>query len=117
VVHHGLLTERSDLFSLIGRARCLVCPSRMDAAPGVLFEASALGCNVVASRNCGNWELCHGELLADPCEADPFERCIRRALERKYPDNLDRFLNPSSYRRLVLTMAAFAQPFESQGVS
>src|SRR5262249_42175479 len=67
VHYHGIITRREDLYGLLGRARTLVCPSLLDAAPGVLFEASAMGCNVVASPNCGNWGLCNEQLLAKRC--------------------------------------------------
>lgn len=108
---HGFIARSEELFQLMGRARCVVSPSRIDAAPGVLFEASALGCNVVTSRNCGNWELCHPDLLADRCEAAPFAECIDRALRSKYEDNLAHFLTPGSYRDLLATIQALAQPF------
>ena len=114
VTHHGFVAERERLFDLLGRARCVVCPSLMDAAPGVLFEAAVLGCNVVASGNCGNWELCHPDLLADPFELERFADCIDRAVRRKYEDRLDRFLAPSSYDSFVRTIAAFASPFEAR---
>ena len=114
VTHHGFIAERERLFELLGRARCVVCPSLMDAAPGILFEAAVLGCNLVASRNCGNWELCHPDLLADPFEPGRFADCIERAMRTKYEDRLDRFLVPSSYQNLVRTIAAFARPFEAR---
>ncbi len=114
VVSHGLVADRDRLFELMGRSRAVVCPSLMDAAPGVLFEASVLGANVVASRNCGNWELCHPDLLAHPCETDAFVECIRRARIRKYQDSLDRFLHPSSYDRLVQTLVAVTRPFQAR---
>ena len=98
--HHGVL-GRAELFRLMGRARTVACPSSFDAAPGILFEASALGCNPVASRNCGNWEVCHEELLAEPWTADAFAQAIRRGRERKLPDRMDRFLASGSYRELT----------------
>ncbi len=112
VTHHGFLADRGALFELLGRARCVVCPSHIDAAPGVLFEASAMGCNVVASRNCGNWELCHSDLLADPVRLDRFAECSRRALRKKYVDNLEVFLARASYADFVRTLEAFGRPFE-----
>lgn len=114
VTYHGFVAERERLFELLGRTRCVVCPSLMDAAPGVLFEAAVLGCNVVASRNCGNWELCHPDLLADPFELGRFVDCIGRAVKRKYQDQLDRFLAPSSYDSFVRTISAFTSPFEAR---
>lgn len=112
ITHHGFLADRSALFDLLGRARCVVCPSRIDAAPGLLFEASVMGCNVVASRNCGNWELCHADLVADPARPDLFTECARRALRSKYDDNLDLFLRRASYAEFVETLDAFGRPFE-----
>ena len=90
--HHEFIASRERLFELMGRARSVAGPSRIDAAPGILFEASIMGCNVVASRNCGNWELCHPELLAEPYGPDAFAACIGRARARKFTDQLDRFL-------------------------
>jgi glycosyltransferase involved in cell wall biosynthesis len=114
VSHHGLVADRSELFELVGRARSVICPSLMDAAPGILFEGSVLGCNVIASRNCGNWELCHPELLVDPYDADGFVECIERGAKRKYKDNLESFLALRSYDDLMKTLDAFARPFESK---
>lgn len=98
--HHGFVSTREDLFRIMGRARTVVCPSRFDAAPGILFEGSVMGCNVVASKNCGNWELCHESLVVCEYSADAFAEAIRRARTAKLPDNLDSFLEPSSYRAL-----------------
>jgi glycosyltransferase involved in cell wall biosynthesis len=84
---HGVLTRREDVFALLGRCKAVVCPSLLDAAPGILFEASAMGCNVVASPNCGNWQLCHRQLLARRCTPNAFVERIGYAMERPYPDN------------------------------
>lgn len=112
--HHGFVATREPLFELMGRARAVACPSRIDAAPGILFEASIMGCNVVASKNCGNWEVCDPALLADPYGPATFATCIRRARERKYRDRLDRFLERRSYRELMAILTALAQPFETE---
>lgn len=103
VVHHGLLPNRA-LIELMGNVRAVVCPSLIDSAPGILYEASAMGCNLVASRNCGNWELCNPELLAERCGVDAFAECIARALTRSYPDNIASFLNSGSYADLIETL-------------
>jgi glycosyltransferase involved in cell wall biosynthesis len=104
-IHHGLVAEREELFSLMGNAKTVVCPSTFDAAPGILFEASAMGCNVVASRNCGNWRLCHKELLVEPFSAAQFLQKIRYSLSRKYEDNMRLFLGSGSYRNLLETLS------------
>ncbi|MDP9176677.1 MAG: glycosyltransferase [Gemmatimonadota bacterium] len=98
--HHGFVGTRADLFRLMGRARTVVCPSSFDAAPGVLFEGSAMGCNVVTSKNCGNWDLCNDRLLVREYTADAFAEAIRRARAAKLPDNMDYFLARGSYRSL-----------------
>lgn len=101
-VQHGIVADRAGLHALLGRAKVLVCPSRWDPAPGVLFEASAMGCNVVASPNCGNWELCHPALRAAGPES--FAGCLARALAAPLPDNRAHFRG--GYADLVDTLTA-----------
>ena len=100
VTHHGFVGTRGDLFRIMGRAKTVVCPSSFDAAPGILFEASVMGCNVVASKNCGNWELCNDRLLVTEYTADEFAEAILRARTAKLSDHMDLFLERSSYRSL-----------------
>lgn len=114
VTHHGFLASREPLFDLLARTRCVSSVSRIDAAPGVLFEAAVLGCNVVASKNCGNWELCHAELLVDPFQIREFTQNISRALKKKYEDGRGVFLARNSYADFVAMLSAFSRPFESQ---
>jgi hypothetical protein len=90
---HGLASQRQDLYALLGRSKTFVCPSRLDAGPHILFAASAMGCNVVASPNCGNWPLCHTDLVAPQCTRGAFLDKIRLSLARPYSDNRDVFLN------------------------
>jgi glycosyltransferase involved in cell wall biosynthesis len=113
VTHHGFLAERGALFEILARTRVVVCPSLIDASPGVLFEAAAMGCNIVASKNCGNWEMCNAELLVDPFAIEGFVACTKRALVAKYDDRLAEFLARGSYDDFVATLAAFARPFET----
>jgi glycosyltransferase involved in cell wall biosynthesis len=101
---HGLIADRLELFSLLGRSKVLVSPSAFDPAPGILWEASALGCNVIASRNCGNWMLCNTELLAESGQPDEFAAKIRQALHVKFEDNMQLFLDAESYSDLVETI-------------
>jgi len=103
VQHHGIVAGREDLYALLGRSKALVCPSHFDAAPGVLFEASAMGANVVASPNCGNWELCAEPLLART-PAD-FAACMRRAVVTPLADQRQRFFG--GYADLIDTLQAF----------
>jgi glycosyltransferase involved in cell wall biosynthesis len=105
--HEGLIADRDRLFALMGNARAVVCPSRFDAAPGVLFEAAAMGCNVVTSKNVGNWPLCHPDLLADPPDAATFANRVRLAIERKYADRSEVFPRPGSYAELLEILRAF----------
>lgn len=100
VTHHGFVSTRADLFRIMGRARTVVSPSLFDAAPGILFEGSTLGCNVVTSRNCGNWELCNERLLVTEYTADAFADAIRIARQDKLPDHMDHFLAQGSYGAL-----------------
>jgi glycosyltransferase involved in cell wall biosynthesis len=101
VTHHELITRQENLFRLMGDAKTVVCPSLCDAAPGVLFEASALGCNVVTSKNAGNWRLCNEQLLANEFTSGEFVRKIRFSLSRKFQDHMDYFLQANSYQKLI----------------
>ena len=105
--HHGLVTKREDLFGLLGGAKTVVCPSLFDAAPGILFEASALGCNVIASKNCGNWEICNETLLVDPFKLDNFLDKLKLSLQKKYEDNIEYFIRTDSYKNLIDTISVF----------
>jgi GT2 family glycosyltransferase len=104
VIHHGFIADRAALFERMGDARVVVCPSLIDAAPGILHEGVALGCNLVASRNCGNHGLCHAELLAEPRTPESYAACIERALLREYAPVLD--AATAGYAELVEILAA-----------
>lgn len=105
VRHHGIVARRADLYGLLGRAKTLVCPSLLDAAPAVLFEASAMGCNVVASPNCGNWQLCHPRLVVERGTRAEFLSKIELSLGSPYTDNRERFRG--GYADLVDTLSVF----------
>jgi glycosyltransferase involved in cell wall biosynthesis len=101
VHYHGLVTERYRLFELMGRAKTVASPSLYDSAPGILFEAAAMGCNIVASKNCGNWMICNEQLLAEPFSPKNFVNAIRLSLFKKFDDSMTFFLETNSYGRLV----------------
>ncbi len=100
-IHHGFIVDRTRLFGLLGRARTVVSTSAIDAAPGILFEASAMGCNIVASPNCGNWQLCHPDLLVPRADLPGFVSAIRASLTRKYDDRADLFRDRAPTQRLI----------------
>lgn len=106
-IHHAPIANRQFLFSLLGRAKSIACPSLFDAAPGILFEGSALGCNLVASKNCGNWSLCNQSLVADPFSRQVFLDKIRLSLTGPYQNNIDNFFQSGSYSDLLETILAF----------
>jgi glycosyltransferase involved in cell wall biosynthesis len=107
--YHELLADRAKLFELMGQARVVVSPSRLDAAPGVLWEAVAMGCNIVATKNCGNWELCHPALLAHSLRAEEFGERIRAARVREYKHNAEKFLQPSARQTLREILEVFCE--------
>lgn len=100
----GVITDREKLFELLGNSKTIVCPSIFDAAPGILFEASALGCNIITSKNCGNWQICNEALLADHFNIKTFLKKISISLEKKYDDNMHLFLQSESYKKLIETL-------------
>ncbi|GJL83893.1 MAG: hypothetical protein DHS20C01_35270 [marine bacterium B5-7] len=100
VEHYGFVGDRRTLFTMMGDSRVLVCPSSYDSAPGILWEAVEMGCNVVASRNCGNWMLCHPELLTESMHVDSFKSAIEKAVGREYESDTHWFDNKRSYERI-----------------
>ena len=108
--HHGLITRRQDLFALLGRAKAIVSPSLFDAAPGILWEGSAMGCNVIAAKNCGNWMLCNEQLLVHRYSANNFLDKISLSMAGKMEDNMDYFLRTDSYQEFLETLAVIKAP-------
>ena len=105
----GYVGDRTAMVSLLADARVVVSVSLVDACPTTLFEAAWLGCNVVATRNCGNWRLCHETLLVDPPNDDTFAAAVRRGAARQYPNGLAWFLGTRSYGRLLEIVDALAE--------
>jgi len=101
VVYHELVTDREHLFKLLGNTKSVVSTSLFDAAPGILFESSAMGCNIVASKNCGNWMLCNENLLVDPYTLDNYIEKIKKSVTKKYNDNIDYFTDLKSFDKLT----------------
>lgn len=108
VVHHGLLAHAQTL-ALMGRARVLACPSSFDAAPGILFEGAAMGCNLVASANCGNVQLCPPMLQVRRYHADGFVDAILPALARPWPARTAAFDEAAGFDRLLSLLTAFTR--------
>jgi len=105
--HHGLITNREYLFSLLGNTKTVVCTSLFDPAPGILYEASAFDCNIVASKNCGNWQICNENLLVDPYSIDKFIEKISLSLKNRFVDNMDYFIKSSSLKNLIDIILVF----------
>ena len=66
-----------------------------------------MGCNVVTSKNCGNWQLCHPDLLVDVFHVSAFVSCVRLAATRQYEDNMAFFHDMHSYDDLKSLLAVF----------
>jgi glycosyltransferase involved in cell wall biosynthesis len=107
VTHHGLVTDRSTLFSILGDARTVASLSLYDAAPQILFEGSALGCNLVSSKNSGNWMICNENLLVNPLTEDRALAAIRKSLRAEALDNIEYFLGKDSYNSFVDVLSEF----------
>lgn len=104
--------DRAEMFRLMADTKVVASVSLVDACPGTLFEAAALGCNVVATKNCGNWRVCPAELLVDPPSEAGIAAAIRRGVERSRESGLEWFLSARSYERLVEILQALAMDGE-----
>lgn len=100
VRYHGLIGY-SDVLKLMRDSKTLVSTSLYDSSPNILFEASLLGCNVVSSKNCGNWRLCNTDLLVEHYSLENFVEKIHLSLGRKFDDNMCYFLKNDSLDRFI----------------
>ena len=106
-INEHFVSNSDRLYRLFGNTRTVACPSVLDAAPGILYEASLMGCNIVTSRNAGNWRICNPELLCEKQSAREYGSRIRQSLIRPYPDNIDYFLSSGSYAELLEILDLF----------
>lgn len=92
---HGVICYNamsySDVVQTMRNTKVVVVPSRYDEAPNIVFEGALGGCNIVCSRNCGNYRLVPKELLAEFKLSD-FVTKIRNALKQKYKLNQKYFI-------------------------
>jgi hypothetical protein len=102
---HGVLSRRRR-HELLGRCKVAVFPGLAEIAPSGMFAAAAMGCNVVASPNCGFWQLCHDQLLVASPSRSEFVDCIERAQMRPFADQRDAFLGAEA-DELLETLALF----------
>jgi len=91
VVYHQFLIH-DEVIGLMKNTKTIVSTSVYDPAPNVLFEASLVGCNVITSKNCGNWELCNPELLVEPYCLENYIEKINLSLSDRFQDNIEYFL-------------------------
>jgi hypothetical protein len=90
-VYHQFLI-RDKVIELMKKTNTVVSTSAYDPAPNILFEASMMGCNVIASKNCGNWELCHPDLLVEPYGLENYIKKIHLSLSERFQDKIEYFL-------------------------
>ncbi|PIQ83089.1 MAG: hypothetical protein COV76_00030 [Candidatus Omnitrophica bacterium CG11_big_fil_rev_8_21_14_0_20_64_10] len=89
-----------DMVRTMMESKAVVCPSRYDEAPNVLFEAAESGANIVCSRNCGNYRLTDPQLTAD-LDFPDFVRKINTALKRPFPPDTRLFESDDLRRWLI----------------
>jgi hypothetical protein len=95
VTNHNNISDFKSFYELMGDSKSLVDPSRLDSPREILPEGAAMGCNIVASRNCGQWRLCNPNLLVEDFTPQGFIDKIRLSLNRKLPDNSTDFESSS----------------------
>ena len=85
----------------------IVSTSIYDAEPRILYEASAMKCNIIASKNCGNWKICNDQLLVEPFYLYNYLEKIDLSLTRKFDDNINYFLDVNAYQKLIEIISIF----------
>ena len=92
--------SQEDVVQAMAQTKIVACPSRYDEAPNVLFEAAIAGANIVCSKNCGNYQLAHEDLVARLNPVD-FAGKIQTALQRHYPPYTRRYTKQELAQWLV----------------
>jgi glycosyltransferase involved in cell wall biosynthesis len=98
--YHGIVPH-ARVLELMAQAKTVVSTSSYDSSPNILFEGALMGCNVVASKNCGNWSVCHPELLVEPHHRSRFIEKARLSLTRKFDANLAPFVDDDPLEEFV----------------
>lgn len=80
-----------DVIQAMQKSKVVVSPSRYDEAPNILFEGAIAGCNIVCSKNCGNYRITPEDFVADLNVPD-FINKIKKAFIRKKELNEKYFL-------------------------
>jgi glycosyltransferase involved in cell wall biosynthesis len=109
----GVIANRHRFIELLGRTKTLVSASLYDPAPVSVFEASAMGCNIVASKNCGSWKLCNSSLLVEQYTERGFLSAINRSVSGKLKDNRNIFLERGSYKTLTSIISTIDLPVKT----
>jgi len=65
-----------------------------------------MGCNVIATRHCGNWELCPPELLVSGTALDDWVRALERGCSQPYPSRIEGFCKVDPAQEFVELAAA-----------
>ncbi len=107
VNYHGVVASRVAFFKVLGNSKTVVCPASFATAPGSLYEAIAMGCNIVTSKNCASWSLCNEVLLVDPFSLRKFREKINLSLQRSFPANFDLEQEDDSYKKLQEIISLF----------
>ena len=68
--------ENDKLILLIKKCKTLFCPSYYDSNPNVVCEAIMNDCNVIISRNCGNYNYINEELIVE--DLNDHNECIKK---------------------------------------
>ncbi len=107
VHYHGVIANREAFFKILGNSKTVICPVLFATAPGSLYEAIAMGCNIVTSKNCASWALCNEALLADPFSLRQFREKINLSLQQEFPANSDARQQVDSYLKLQEIISLF----------
>lgn len=107
VTYHGVVSNRDEFFKILGDSKTVICPALFAAAPGSLYEAVAMGCNIVTSKNCASWAICNEALLVDPFSLRKFREKINLSLQKEFPANIDGGQQDDSYNKLQEIISLF----------
>lgn len=83
--------DNRELLSYFNNTRCYVCPSYYDSFPNTITESQICGCNIVTSKNVGQYKLINPNLLVEKFYDDEewITKIIKGTTKKMYSTRLD----------------------------
>lgn len=82
--------QNSIVLEHMKNSKLLILPSLFDSSPNTVYEALECGCNVIISKNVGNYEIFNEECVCeDTTDKEEWINKISNSIREKFINNID----------------------------